>query len=258
MTGFHLIIEHIQKFLLALASVALLAMPLLAQSSGSSVRTAADSAGSTMKFSKEFLSNKIFKDLALNFDPPNPARIDGKLLETGTLIQPNGDILFRIYAPKATDVTLKFDLVRSGELILKKKDDGVFEGLLPYDENHTGPMTVDVYVDGMVFLYPYMPIHWSASRPHNFVEVPDAEMEFMFIKDVPHGAMSREIYWSDVVKSWERSIIYTPPGYMKSNKAYPCSICSTAVGRMRWFGNTAAGSPIFWIISLQKEKLSPS
>lgn len=193
--------------------------PVIASASRNIVETAA--ASKETRFSKEFLSNKVFKDLALNFDPPNPARIDGKLLETGALVQPSGDILFRIDAPNAKDVTLKFDLVRSGELKLARKSDGIFEGLLPYDDSHTGPMTVDVLVDGMIFLYPFIPIHWSASRPHNFIEVPDAEMEFMFIKDVPHGAMSREIYWSDVIKSWERCMIYTPPGYMKSNKEYP-------------------------------------
>lgn len=181
----------------------------------------AASAGAPRRFSKEFLSNAVFRDLALNFDPPNAARIDGALLDTGALVQPNGDILFRIHAPQARDVSLKFDLVRSGGITLAKRDNSLFEGLLPYEDNHTGPMTVDVYIDGMTFLYPYMPIHWSASRPHNFVEVPDAEMEFMFIKDVPHGAMSREIYWVDAIKSWERCMVYTPPGYMKSNKKYP-------------------------------------
>jgi enterochelin esterase family protein len=185
------------------------------------VVAAAESTVRKAAFSTDFLANPVFRDLALNFDPPNPARVDGALLQTGALVQPSGDILFRIHAPQAQGVTLKFDLVRTGELVLAKQDNGIFEALLPYDDSHTGPMTVDVHVDGMIFLYPYMPIHWSASRPHNFIEVPDAEMEFMFIKDVPHGAMSREIYWADAIRSWERCIIYTPPGYMKSNKKYP-------------------------------------
>ena len=123
---------------------------------------AAAPAANPRRFTPEFLSNKVFSDLALNFDPPNPSRIDGKLLQTGALVQPSGDILFRIDAPKAHDVTLKFDLVRSGQLTLIRQSNGIFEGLLPYDDSHTGPMTVDVYIDGMLFLYPHMPIHWSA------------------------------------------------------------------------------------------------
>lgn len=195
--------------------------PITSSASRNLVEAVDNSTGITTEFSKEFLSNKVFSDLALDFDPPNPPQINGKPIEAGAFVQSNGDISFRIYAPKAKDVTLRFGLVRDGQFILTKQENGVFEGLLPYDENHTGPMNVDVYVDSMIFLDPYIPIHWSAGRPHNLVEVPDAELEFMFVEDVPHGVVSRHIYWTDVLKSWERCVVYTPPGYMKSNKEYP-------------------------------------
>lgn len=204
------IIPHLPRPLPALAGVALLSTPALGQSTGTGV-----------EFSREFLSNRVVMDQALNFDPASPVQIDGKPLETGALVQPDGSIRFRIHAPKATDVTLKLDYGREAQLVLRKQDDGVFVGVLPYDENHAGPMNVDLHVDGMMFLYPFMPIHWSANRPRNFVEVPDAEMAFTHVKDVPHGAVSREIYWVDALKTWERCIVYTPPGYMKSTKEYP-------------------------------------
>jgi enterochelin esterase family protein len=110
--------------------------------------------------------------------------------------------------------------VRSGELALTKQQDGLFEGVLPWDESHTGPMSVGVLIDGTLALDPYMPI-FGAFRPHNVVEIPDADMEFIFINDVPHGAIGREIYRSGVLKSSERCTVYTPPGYMKSNRDYP-------------------------------------
>lgn len=206
------------------------------------VEKAAEAAGIMKEFSKDFLSNKAFQDLALNFDPasqdmalnPPPAPGAGapgagglggvaraRIAETGALVQPNGDILYRIYAPNAKDVRIKFSEIRTGELVLTKQDDGVFQGRLAYNANNTGPLPSDVYIDGMLFLYPFMPIHWSAGYPHNFIEVPDTELNFMLLKDVPHGAMAREVYWSDVVKSWQRCIVYTPPGYQKSNQEYP-------------------------------------
>lgn len=185
------------------------------------VAAAALSASSAAPFSEGFLSNQMFTDCPLNFTPPAPMLLDGKPLLSGALMQPNGDILFRIFAPEARTVALKFDLVRDGGMDLAKQGNGTFEGLLPYDDNHTGPMSVDISVDGNGFICPFMPIHWSINRPHNFIEVPDAAMDFMLIKDVPHGAMSREIYWSEVIKAWERCIVYTPPGYMKSAKHYP-------------------------------------
>jgi enterochelin esterase family protein len=196
-------------------------LPIAASEARNTVESAADSTETVMKFSTKFLSNKVFKDLALNFDSPSPVRIDAKTVETGALVRPNGDISFRVYAPNAKDVTLTFNLVRDGKLQLTKQGSGVFEGLLPFDVNHTGPMGVEVNIDGVAFIDPFMPIHWSGGRPRNFIEVPDTDLEFMHIKDVPHGAMSREIYWADVIKSWERCVIYTPPGHMKSSKEYP-------------------------------------
>jgi enterochelin esterase-like enzyme len=172
-------------------------------------------------FSPDFLANRMFRETPLNFDPPAAPRVNGKEVEAGAFVQTNGGIRFRIFAPTAKDVTLKFDLVRVGTLVLGKQTDGVFEGLLPFDDNHTGPMTVDVYVDGTIFLDPSLPIHWSINKPHNFVEVPDVDTDFILIKDVPHGAMSREIYWAEPIKSFTRCVVYTPPGYMKSTKNYP-------------------------------------
>jgi enterochelin esterase-like enzyme len=179
----------------------------------------ANSTGVT--FSQEFLSNRVFQDLALNFDPPSPPRVDGQPVTTGALAQPNGDIRFRIHAPRARDVSVKVDFLRGQDLPLARRNDGVFEGLVAYDESHTGPANVDVYVDGLLFLDPYLPIHWAAVRPRNFIEIPDPRLEFMFVKNVPHGAVSREIYWADALGSWERCLVYTPAGYMRSKEDYP-------------------------------------
>jgi hypothetical protein len=62
----------------------------------------------------------------------------------------------------------------------------MFEGRLAYDESHTGPANIDVYVDGMLFLDPYLPIHWAAVRPRNFIEIPDAEPELQSLFPFDH------------------------------------------------------------------------
>lgn len=172
-------------------------------------------------FSKEFLSNKIFQDHALEFWPAHLPIIDGQAIQTGALTAESGDTRFLIYAPNAKFVTIKIGGPRNRELDLVREDSGIFEGILPYDEEHTGPVNVDVSVDGEVFLDAFLPLHWSGNRPHNFIEVPDSELEFTFIKPVPHGALGREVFWSKVLDSWERCFIYTPPGYRKSTTAYP-------------------------------------
>jgi enterochelin esterase family protein len=185
------------------------------------VETSAESKG--VRFSKDYLSNKVFQDQPLNFGPATPVHIDGKTLEVGALVQPSGDLLFRIYAPDAKEVRMKVSTgpAHIREFILTKQGDGIFSGLLSYDENVTGPAYVQVYVDGAIFLDPYLPIRWAGSGPRNIVEIPDSEQEFTLIKDVPHGAVGREIFWVDALKSWERYFVYTPAGYVKSTKEFP-------------------------------------
>ena len=172
-------------------------------------------------FSREFLANKMFSDDALSFDQSNKFLLEPGLANTGALVQENGDVVFRIYAPYAKEVEIKFDLMRIDDLTLQKRSDGVFESVLKFDGRNTGPLTVKVYVDGMYFLYPAIPLHWSASSPRNHVEIPDPDLEFAFINDNPHGAVSREIYWSKALSRWARCMVYTPPGYMNSSSSFP-------------------------------------
>ena len=63
-----------------------------------------------MEFSKEFLENKVYCDQPTMFNPLLKERTDGMTgeeMNTGALVQPNGDILFRIYAPNAKTVEMK-------------------------------------------------------------------------------------------------------------------------------------------------------
>ena len=177
-----------------------------------------------MNFTEEFLSNKVFCDQALTFDPLHSEIIDGKPADTGAIIKDNGDVFFRIYAPNTKEVMI-MSLMHNGKgtrkLILEKQGNGMFEGTLSYIEECTGPSTIDIYFDGTLLVYPYIPVYWTANRPCNFVEIPDYDLDFMMIKNVPHGAMSREIYWAHVLNTWERCNIYTPPGYMNSDEEYP-------------------------------------
>jgi len=175
-------------------------------------------------FSTELLSNQIFNDQPLTFSPQKKEQVNNEPVNTGAFVQPNGDVQFRIYAP-STNVIRLLSLQQKAkgtrELFLKKQCNGMFEGVLSFCEECTGPATINLYFDGTLLLYPYLPIYWTASRPCNYIEIPDTDTEFMHIKNVPHGAVSREIYWSDVTNLWERCTIYTPPGYMKSNQEYP-------------------------------------
>ncbi len=173
-----------------------------------------------MTFSKEFLDNKMFTDHALSFEKPKREEINGTFVDTGAILQENGDYLFRIYAPEAKDVRLLFNWVKE-PLILAKTPEGFFEGTYVYNPALTGPVSVRVMIDGALFISPYIPVFWSSDRPMNYIEVPDPEMEFAMIRDVPHGSYIRELYWADNLQNWARCMVYTPPGYMNGTKSYP-------------------------------------
>ncbi len=173
-----------------------------------------------LEFSEEFIHNKMFTNQALTFVRPKGEMINGKEVETGALLQPNGDYRFRIYAPHAEDVRLIINWAAE-PLVLEKNADGLFEGTYVYDASLTGPLALRILVDGMHFLSPYIPIFWTDDRPMNYIEVPDEEMAFAMIRDVPHGSYTREIYWAENLNRWVRCMVYTPPGYMKGTKDYP-------------------------------------
>ena len=184
--------------------------------------TVRSAASAPARFSPEFLANKTFQDLPLNFDPAPALMVNGEPIETGAFLQENGDVLFKVFAPYAQNVQLKTATGpgRESEFRLTKQANGVFQGRLVYNETATGPVHVQVKVDGVPTIDPYLPVQWT-SGARNIVEVPDGALDFVQIKNVPHGAVGREIYWVEALNSWERCFVYTPPGYMNGREEYP-------------------------------------
>lgn len=182
-----------------------------------------------MKFSKEFLSNAVYNDTPIAYNPILPEKTgDGpdasQIGPTGAITLENGDILFRIYAPGAETVQIfigQTDVDPKRIRTLKKNEEGYFEDLYPYDPSYTGPHCADIYIDGTLVLCQYIPISFCHDRPVNMIEVPDPDTTYINVYDVPHGAISREIYWSEALKRWQRCLVYTPPGYQQSFERYP-------------------------------------
>lgn len=169
--------------------------------------------------------NKALSDSPIAFNPMVGEYIHDRDSFTapptklGTIIQENGDVLFRVYAPTAKTVEVNIKIV-SRNIALLKNSSGMFEGILPYDRMFCGPRAIDFIIDGLPVVYPYAPIYFCYSRAVNYVDIPDPDTEYIFINDVPHGSVSREIYYSKAIGEWEQCFIYTPPGYQKGG-AYP-------------------------------------
>ena len=122
-----------------------------------------------------------------------------------------------ISAPEAKKVQLdiggvKYDLV--------KDDKGVWTGeSAPQDE---GFHYYQLNIDGASVPDPGTKYFYGAGRWGSGIEIPASDQEFYALKDVPHGLVSENIYFSKITNSHRRCFVYTPDGYEKEAKTrYP-------------------------------------
>lgn len=171
-------------------------------------------------FTQEQLNNKLFVDQTISFNEMG-AYSDGT--RCGTFPQSNGDVLLRLHVPGAKTVKMHVYVSNNVfmDIALANPEGPVFEGVIPYDERMTGPANVTVYVNGAEVLLPDLPIIWTNNRPQNNVEIPDPGMDYLLIKDVPHGALTRELIYSHSTGNWERCMVYTPAGYRQDGRKLP-------------------------------------
>ena len=173
-----------------------------------------------------YRENPVFTDMTFGYTclrdeeitfPDGPTHRE----KTGAILQDNGDILFRIYAPEATDVRVEVTIdPETPDIHLKKDSQGFFTGILLYQERLAGPKTINYYVDGALMLHPQTPIFYWNFRPANYIEVPDQEQLFLLSRRIPRGTIHREFYWSDVMGEFESCLVYTPAGY-STKQSYP-------------------------------------
>lgn len=184
-----------------------------------------------MNIVQDLLMNQIFEESLMTVDYyPDRRSLPSSSFKAATL-QPNGDYIIRIGAPEAKRITIipEFgDPTPEGygpwhdtPIAGIRDEQGVFTFNIPYSRYKTGVRNLDVYIDGTLVIWPYLPICWSGNRPVNFIEVPDPDMKFCYIQKVPHGAVSNELYWSEERGKFERCVVYTPPGYMNGTESYP-------------------------------------
>lgn len=141
-----------------------------------------------------------------------------------TLVSPevgkDKSITFRLYAPKASEVTLRGDWMEGPAVKLTKDDKGVWSAT-------AGPLPADYYsysftVDGVRTLDPKnATIKQGVSSLDNMVFVPGPEAEFQALKDVPHGEVRQAWYNSATLGRQRRAHVYTPPGYDAGGDKYP-------------------------------------
>ena len=175
-------------------------------------------------FTKELLTNRALREQSSAFHPPYPERIgdfwNGEQVPTGALVQEDGSVLFRLYAPGMDRARAELTAFAADAVELTKDENGFFTAVLPYDEKYRGPQDVRFYLNDVLYLHPQMPAHYRSFRQVNFVEIPDPESRMILLRDVPHGQVVREVFFSKVRNDWQRMNVYLPPQYRKGGQ-YP-------------------------------------
>jgi enterochelin esterase-like enzyme len=131
-------------------------------------------------------------------------------------VNSEGRVRVQIAAPEANKVQLdlggvKYDLAKDAK--------GVWTGeSAPQDE---GFHYYQLNIDGASVPDPGSMYYYGASRWGSGIEVPAKDQDFYALKNVPHGEVREQIYFSKSNNSMRRCFVYTPPGYNKDNKRYP-------------------------------------
>jgi enterochelin esterase-like enzyme len=130
----------------------------------------------------------------------------------------DGRVRTSISAPQAQKVELDIGAVRYP---LTKGENGVWTGgeSRPQDE---GFHYYQIWVDGAAVPDPGSLYFYGASRWGSGVEVPAKDQDFYALKNVPHGQLRQNLYFSKSTNTTRRIFVYTPPDYDKNTtKHYP-------------------------------------
>ena len=134
-------------------------------------------------------------------------------------VRADGAIVFRLEAPKATDVGVTGDFL-ARPLPMQKDEQGLWTAT-------TDPLDPAIYgysflVDGVRIADPKSGrLQAGVNGVSSLVEVPGAAPMFYDAKSVPHGTVHIDWYDSKPLGALRSFYVYTPPGYEKSGIKYP-------------------------------------
>ena len=135
-------------------------------------------------------------------------------------VHPDGRVTFRVIAPLAQRVQI--------EPLNGRPENNGYNGLgsTPYDmtkdENGLWTLTTPPAVPGLHSYWLVLDgvrVNDPATKTYGGklqacgVEVPEPGVDFYEIKDVPHGQVRMQWYYSKVTNLWRRAYVYVPPDY---------------------------------------------
>lgn len=129
-----------------------------------------------------------------------------------------GRVQLRIKAPEANKVAVNFWSGPKEDM--QKTADGYWMFTTP--PLAPGLHYYTIKVDGAEMSDPSSYAYFGGSKDASMVEIPEQGVDYYAIKDVPHGELRENWYFSKVTGDWRRAFVYTPPGYdAKLKERYP-------------------------------------
>src|SRR5579862_9043430 len=127
-------------------------------------------------------------------------------------VYPDNRAMFRVAAPDAQKVTVRIG--RGFEMT--KGPDGIWTVT-------TTPLVVGFHyyslqIDGATVADPSTMTFFGSGWQNSGIEIPAADADFYSLKDVPHGRVNQQFYYSKVTEKWRRCFVYTPPDYAANTK----------------------------------------
>ena len=132
-------------------------------------------------------------------------------------VNSEGRVRARISAPEALRVQLDISAVKYD---LTKDSSGIWTGdSNPQDE---GFHYYQLWIDGAAVPDPGSLYFYGAGRWGSGIDIPAKDQDFYAPKNVPHGQIRENLYFSKNNNSMRRCFVYTPPEYDKdTTKRYP-------------------------------------
>ena len=129
---------------------------------------------------------------------------------------PDHRAMFRVAAPDAQKVRVRvgagFDMTKDADGLWYVTTTPLVEGFHYYM----------VSVDGASVSDPATGTFFGSGEWSSAIEIPADDADFYSHKEVPHGVVRDQWYFSSVTQQWRRCMVYTPPDYDQNPKArYP-------------------------------------
>jgi len=122
-------------------------------------------------------------------------------------ILPDNRVVFRVKAPDAQNVQIdlvkKYSMSKDAEGYWTVTTDTVSEGFHYYS----------LLIDGTAVADPASKTYYGMGRMASGIEIPSVNEGYYAMKDVPHGDIRIEKYFSRITNSWRQCYVYVPPMY---------------------------------------------